>query len=171
MIGERSYVAEPVDFDVFFRHEYRAVLALALAVLRSPAAAEDVTQDAFLALYKQWKSGAVVANPSGYIRTAVMNQCRSQFRRRLVEARAVLVLGRRRVDAVDLPESSQRFWDAVRALPARQAQVAALFYLEDRPVDEVAAILGVAEGTVKAHLHKARRALATTLGVDTEEDD
>ena len=159
-----------LEFDVFYREEYRAVLALALAVLRSPAAAEDVTQDAFLAVYKRWTSG--VSNPSGYVRTAVMNRCRSAFRRRMVETRALLTLGRRRVEAVQLPESSRRFWDAVRALPARQAQAAALFYLEDRSVQDVSDILGMAEGTVKSHLYRARQTLAATMGVvDTDETD
>src|SRR4051794_14270207 len=54
---ERTYVGEPLDFDAFYRNEYRRVFALAFAVLRSPAAAEDATQDAFLAVYKRWKAG------------------------------------------------------------------------------------------------------------------
>jgi RNA polymerase sigma-70 factor (ECF subfamily) len=40
----------------------------------------------------------------------------------------------------------------------------ALHYIDDRPIAAIAAILGCAEGTVKAHLHQARRSLARTLG-------
>jgi RNA polymerase sigma-70 factor (ECF subfamily) len=53
----------------------------------------------------------------------------------------------------------------VRRLPARQAAAVALHYLEDRPVTEVASILGCAEGTAKAHLHKGRTNLAKLLDV------
>ncbi len=44
-----------------------------------------------------------------------------------------------------------------------------LFYLEDRSVAEIARMLGVAEGSVKASLHKGRQTLATALGMTLEE--
>ena len=169
MIEDGIYV-EPLDFDAFFQREYRAVFALAFALLRHPAAAEDVTQEAFVALYRKWKAGDRVTNPAGFVRRVVVNRCRSVFRRRMVEARALLLLGRRRPPVASIPEGSKEFWQAVRSLPGRQAQVAALFYLEDRSVSDVAAILGLQEGTVKAHLSRARRALATTLGTDEDEE-
>ena len=56
-----------------------------------------------------------------------------------------------------------------RSLPRRQAQVIALHYLEDRPVAEIAQILGTAGGTVKKHLHEGR--LALTRRLQLEEDD
>ncbi len=61
------------------------------------------------------------------------------------------------------PEPTDDFWALVRQLPPRQAAAVALHYLEDRPVTEVATILGCAEGTAKAHLHKGRAALARLL--------
>jgi RNA polymerase sigma-70 factor (ECF subfamily) len=61
------------------------------------------------------------------------------------------------------------FWDAVRSLPRRQAHVVALFYLEDRPVAEIAQILEIAQGTVKKHLFDGRQALARRLGLDEED--
>jgi len=53
----------------------------------------------------------------------------------------------------------------MRNLPRRQAQTVALFYLEDRSTEEIAAILGCAESTVRVHLHRARSTLARDLGV------
>ncbi len=70
---------------------------------------------------------------------------------------------------VELPTTDHEFWEAVRALPARQAQAIALHYLEDRPVAEIAEILGCAPATVKVHLHRGRRALADTLAPVAEE--
>ena len=62
-----------------------------------------------------------------------------------------------------------RFWAEVRRLPRRQAQATALFYALDLPVSEVAATRGCAEGTVKAHLSRARSGLAVRLGTTEEQ--
>lgn len=69
----------------------------------------------------------------------------------------------------DLGAGDPEFWAAVRALPRRQAQVMALYYLEDRSVAQVAEILDVTLGTVKRHLHNGRLALARRLR--SEEDE
>ena len=71
----------------------------------------------------------------------------------------------------DLSPAALAFWQAVRALPKRQAQVAALFYLEDRPIVDIALILQMAEGTVKKHLYDGRKALARTLDLDEVNDE
>jgi RNA polymerase sigma factor (sigma-70 family) len=63
----------------------------------------------------------------------------------------------------ELAEEDAAVWRAVRALPRRQAQVIALRYVADAPVAEIAHTLGLAEGTVKAQLHRARQALAARL--------
>jgi RNA polymerase sigma-70 factor, ECF subfamily len=70
----------------------------------------------------------------------------------------------------ELPEQDAQVWRAVRALPRRQAQVVALHYAADVPVTEIAQILGLAEGTVKAHFHRARQALAARLATTWEDD-
>ncbi len=67
--------------------------------------------------------------------------------------------------------AEDRFWAAVRALPARQAQAIALFYVEDRSVAEIARNPSTeAEPAVRVHLHRGRLALARTLGVDGQEE-
>jgi RNA polymerase sigma-70 factor (ECF subfamily) len=62
-----------------------------------------------------------------------------------------------------LDAEDNEFWAAVRALPKRQAQAIALYYLEDRPVAEVADILDCSPATAKVHLHKGRIRLAERL--------
>jgi len=69
----------------------------------------------------------------------------------------------------DLGAGDPEFWAAVRALPRRQAQVMALYYLEDRSVAQVAEILDVTLGTVKRHLHNGRQALARRLRSEVDE--
>jgi RNA polymerase sigma-70 factor (ECF subfamily) len=69
----------------------------------------------------------------------------------------------------DLAAADREFWAAVRTLPRRQAQVVALYYLEDRSVADVADILDMTLGTVKRHLYDARRSLARRLRVQEGE--
>jgi len=55
-------------------------------------------------------------------------------------------------------------WDRLLArLSDMQRQVITLYYFEERDVREVADRLGLAVGTVKSHLHRARQALAEML--------
>jgi RNA polymerase sigma factor (sigma-70 family) len=63
---------------------------------------------------------------------------------------------------------SDDFWRSVRQLPRRQRECVTLRYLEDHSVGEIAATLGIAEPTVRVHLHGARVALALALGESEE---
>jgi RNA polymerase sigma-70 factor (ECF subfamily) len=65
-----------------------------------------------------------------------------------------------------LPEPAHEFWAAVRSLSPAQAQVVALHYVEDRSIDDIATVLGIAPGTVKTHLSRARHALAEKLRLE-----
>ena len=99
------------------------------------------------------------------------NLATSGLWRRLVEARALARLAARREPALDpLPAENADFWRAVRALPHRQAQAVAPYYLEDRSIRQTAVVLDCAEGTVRAHLARVRRTLARRLHLDAGEE-
>ena len=105
------------------------------------------------------------------MRRVTANLATSGLRRKVVEAKALVRLTARREPALDpLPADNAEFWRVVRALPQRQAQAVALYYLEDLSIAQTAVVLDCAEGTVKAHLAKARRTLARRLHLDTEEE-
>jgi RNA polymerase sigma-70 factor (ECF subfamily) len=59
-------------------------------------------------------------------------------------------------------------WRHVRTLPRRQAEVVALYYGCDLSVDEIAATIDCAAGTVRAHLARARASLADRLRTPEE---
>jgi DNA-directed RNA polymerase specialized sigma24 family protein len=106
------------------------------------------------------------------VRRVVANMSVSTFRRRRTEFRMLTRLGARQDHVVpDVSPSTLAFWQAVRALPKRQAQVTALFYLEDRPIGDIAQILQMAEGTVKKHLHDGRKTLVRMLDLDEVNDE
>jgi RNA polymerase sigma-70 factor (sigma-E family) len=161
---EPQAVRLPGPFEHFYLREYPRVVELAYALSGSRAGAEDVAQEAFLRAYQDWDRVGSYEHQAAWVRRVAANLATSGLRRRLVEARALARLAARREPALDpLPAQDAEFWRAVRGLPQRQAQAVALYYLEDLPVQQIAAVLGCAEGTVKAHLAKARQALARRL--------
>jgi RNA polymerase sigma-70 factor, ECF subfamily len=154
-------------FDSFFALERDPVLGLAFALTGDRAVAEDLVQEAFLEAFRKWDRIAGYEQPGAWVRRVVANMSVSSFRRRRSELRMLTQLGARQDRVVpDLSPSTLAFWQAVRVLPKRQAQVTALFYLEDRPIAEIAQILQMAEGTVKKHLHDGRKTLVRTLDLD-----
>jgi RNA polymerase sigma-70 factor (ECF subfamily) len=152
-------------FDAFWACDHAAVLALAAALTGDWGIAEDLTQDAFSAAHRKWDQ---IDNPAAWVRRVVANRAASHWRRRARETAAFARFAARS-SAVLLAAEYDEFWGAVRALPRRQAQVVALRYLEDRSISEIADVLGIAEGTVKATLSHARAALARSLTLEEGE--
>ena len=178
-----STVATPVlSFDELYRREWPGLVALGWSLTGSWASAEELAQDAFADAYCRWAEVGHLDRPGAWVRRAVLNRAASVHRHRAVEQRGLARLDARSGADVDRASSDRTgegaadrvgdpaFWAAVRSLPERQAQCVALHYLEDRSVVEVAAVLGCAEGTAKAHLHKGRAALARLLD-DQEHPD
>ena len=151
-------------FDDFYVSQYAAVVALAYALSGNRWVAEELAQEAFLAAHRNWDRISGYEQPGAWVRRVVSNLSVSALRRRVAEAKAMTRVMLQREPALgELSAHDAEFWRAVRSLPRRQAQVIALFYLEDRPVVEIAGTLGMAEGTVKKHLHDGRRSLARRL--------
>jgi RNA polymerase sigma-70 factor, ECF subfamily len=154
-------------FESFYEREYPGLVRLAHVLSGSRWAAEDIAQEALLGVYRDWGR---IARPLPWTRRAVASLSTSLVRRAQVEARAMarLLLGQR-PRLGELPGEHALFWDAVRSLPRRQAQVVALYYLEDCPVKEIAETLDCAEGTVRATLHQARGRLQERLHLSGED--
>ncbi len=167
---ELPYTVE--DFDGFYKREYAAVNGLAYVLTGGWEVAEELAQDAFVAAHRHWDKVSQYDEPGAFVRRVLVNAAVSHRRRAAAEAKALvrLVAGQRQ-DAGPLDADAVAFWRLVRALPRRQAQATALFYMEDRSVAEIAEVLGCAEATVKVHLHRARAALARRLGVPGGDHD
>ena len=160
----------PEPFEDFYGREYLAVVGLAYALSGSRSGAEDLAQEAFLAAHRDWARIGAYDQPGAWVRRVVANLSVSGFRRRAAEAKALARIPfERDASLPDLGAGDPEFWAAIRALPRRQAQVMALYYLEDRSVAQVAEILDVTLGTVKRHLHNGRQALARRLRSEVDE--
>ena len=152
---------------MFYRREYRQVLGLAIVLSRNRSVAEEIAQEAFVVTLRDWRRVGHMENPGAWVRTVVANNSVSWFRRAGAQAKALVRLGS---TAADLPrldvEAGLDLWREVRRLPRRQAQAVALVYLNGLSRREVAGVLGCSEETIKTHLSRAKRTLATRLGTE-----
>jgi RNA polymerase sigma-70 factor (ECF subfamily) len=158
-------------FENFYLREFKSVVGLAYVLSGRSLLAEDIAQEAFMAAQRDWNRVGGLENPGGWVRKVVANKASNARRSHLREARALLKARLKLgvpVGVYELPAEHAEIWSAVRSLAKRQQQVLALHYLEDYSVSEVAAVLGIAEGTVKTHLHQGRNALREQLGQGTE---
>jgi RNA polymerase sigma-70 factor, ECF subfamily len=154
------------DFDDFYRREHQRVLKHALWLVRDLGAAEDLTQEAFVAAHRSWARVGDLEWPAGWVQRVVSNRAVSRYRRLVRDGRLVRALTRRPPASVPVAEDRADLWDAVRRLPARQAQAVALVYGAGYTVADAASVLGCGPETVKTHLARGRAALATALATD-----
>ena len=148
-----------------FGEEYPNVRRTVRVLLGNSAAAEDVTQEAFVQLLLHWRRVSRYDKPYAWVRRVAIRlavrHLKREGRRHLVEVQAATG-GPVYVDAADSGDPDLAA--AVRTLPARQRAVLVLFYYEDLPMKEIAPILGISESTGFVHLHRARTRLAELLG-------
>jgi RNA polymerase sigma-70 factor (sigma-E family) len=157
-----------------FDEHYRGLCRLAGLLLGDSAAAEEVVQEAFLRTFSGWWRVRHPERAQWYLRTSVVNLCRSRLRRRTSEDRGNRVTwsetrGNAGADEADLSADALTLVSLVRRLPPRQRDAVVLRYYEDLPEVEIARILGCAVGTVKSQLSKARATLAHGLGAGPED--
>jgi RNA polymerase sigma-70 factor (sigma-E family) len=160
----RSGEAAAVAVTALYAEHALGLTRLAHVMLGDRAAAEDVVHDAFAGLYRRWGQLADPAKAQGYLRSAVLNGCRSALRRarrapvfEIVEhepdAESVLIAGQARAAMLA----------ALRRLPERQREALVLRYYLDLPDSEIAAVMSVAESTVRSTIHRGLAALERQL--------
>jgi RNA polymerase sigma-70 factor (ECF subfamily) len=150
------------QFDDFYRREFPRMATLACAVSGSRLVAEDIAQDAMIEARNRWETIGSYDKPGAWVRRVTIQLASKRLRRARAETAALLRVNQ----SEPIPPGPEDVEDVLRAisrLPRRQRAAITLCYLEDQSVREIAEILGCAEGTVKAHLHKARTSLARML--------
>lgn len=161
---------DAMSFESFFVEQLGVLEAVAFGLTGRRALAEELAQDALLAVYRNWTYVSGLDQPAAFARRVVINKSVSTFRRIGSEARAVARLGWRRQHESDIEPRDEHLWATVRSLPDNQRQAIVLRYVADLPTDEIAATLDCAESTVRVLLHRGRKTLAETLGLNEEED-
>lgn len=154
------------EYDLLFSVEYPAVMRTVYLMLHDLDRAEDVTQEAFVQLLKHWRKVSKYDRPGAWVRRVAIRLAAQTIKRdrlRSILERQVGPPPEPRPADVDV----QR---AISALPGMQRAAVVLFYFEDRPLAEIADILGCSGSTARVHLHRARKHLADVLGEEVRED-
>jgi RNA polymerase sigma-70 factor (ECF subfamily) len=159
LLRERRY-REALE-HMLDRHEQQ-VFRMALAMLRDRGRAEEVTQDVFLKLWKALPTYDGRALPSTWLYAIARNTCLSALRAE--KYRATVHLDNAPEPASD-PVADPGVRELLVRLPDDQREAVLLFYWQDKSIAEVAALLGLPEGTVKSLLYRARRTLGAMMGV------
>ncbi len=149
-----------------YRAHAAALVRLALLLLGDRQSAEDVVQDAFMGLYRSLPRLHDPGNALPYVRTAVINGCRTvqRARRRMARHRVSYEPPVWSAESAAIASEERReLLAAVARLPRRSREVLALRYYLDLPESEIAATLGVSRGTVSSTASRALGALAREL--------
>ena len=144
------------------------LIRLAVVMVGSRPAAEDVVQEAFCGLYRHWDQLSDKENALRYLRSSVLNGCRSELRRRIRNVRRAA----RTAPAGDsasaeyaalIGEEHREVLAALRRLPHRQRESLVLRFYLDLSEPEIAASMGISRGTVKSTTSRALAALGRLL--------
>ena len=141
------------------------LIRLAYVMLGDRPAAEDVVQDAFCGLYRNWDRLTDHDRALAYVRSSVLNGSRTVLRRRAIGDRVTLYQPptRSAEAAVLSREERQEVLRAVRRLPDRQREALVLRFYLDLPDPEIARVMGIRPGTVRSATHRALKALGHLL--------
>jgi RNA polymerase sigma-70 factor (sigma-E family) len=137
------------------------LIRLAVVMLGDRPAAEDVVQEAFCGLYRRWHSLADTGKALAYVRSSVINRCRTVLRRRLRQRGVDPPTGDQPGESAEavalISEEHRQVLTAMRRLPSRQREVLVLrFYLDlDLDEEETAASMRISRGTVKSTTSRA----------------
>jgi RNA polymerase sigma-70 factor (sigma-E family) len=164
-----EWSADVAVTELYSAH-YRSLVRLAAVLVRDTPTAEEVVQDAFIAMHDGWQRLKDTEKALAYLRQAVVNRSRSVLRHRLVVERnpqkpppdmpsaehgALTLLERSAVVA------------ALRDLPDRQREAIVLRYYADLSEAEIAAAMKISRGAVKSHTARGMAALRAALEQDS----
>lgn len=153
--GPMELLPVRATFEDTYRQEFPGLLAVASVFTGDVRDGEDLVQDTMVKAFLRWDRVGRLERPGGWCHFVLLNECRSWWRRRRRAARVVLGRAPEPVVAGPSPDAVA-FWSAVRELPPRPRSVVALHYAGDLSLVEVAAVLGIPEGTVRSDLSRAR---------------
>lgn len=146
------------DFAAFYEREFTQVARFAWLLVRSSAVAEDVAQEAFVALHRRFEQ---IDNPRGFVHQVVVNQARTWQRN---ERRHTIKVARLSREYRPLAPPDGELFDLVGTLPYRQRVVVVARYWGGWSEAEIAEALGCRPGTVKSLASRALTRLREEVG-------
>lgn len=157
------------EFDELYAAHYTSVTTQLYAYLGDRQEAQDVAQEAFCRALAKWKDISGYDDPVAWVRRVAWNLATSNYRRSRI---AAAFRRRQRESYVPAPSPDRvALFAALKTLSNQQRQAVVMHYLADQSIVDIAESMGVASGTVKSWLHRARTALALQLDTSDETTD
>lgn len=153
------------EFDGFYAATVQRLIGQLYAMTGDLSEAQDVVQEAYLRAWQRRRQLSLEDAPEAWVRTVAWRLAISRWRR----VRGSVTAWRRHGPQAPVREPSPdhaALMDALRRIPESQRVAIVLHHLCDLSVEQVAAEMGVAAGTVKARLSRGRAALAPYLNED-----
>jgi RNA polymerase sigma-70 factor (ECF subfamily) len=167
---EQARRGDRAAYEQIVRRKVETVYRTARAILGNDADAEDATQDTLISAWRNIGSLRDADRFDAWLGRITVNACRLALRRRhsravvdLAEASETGITDHRTSGFEARTVTANAFDRAFNRLPVEQRAMLVLHHRDELPVAEVAARLGVPEGTVKSRLHAARTALDRSL--------
>ncbi len=151
------------EFDQLYAASFRRVTAQVYAMIGDFDEATECVQEAFARAWAHRRKLEKAEYPEAWVRTTAYRLAVSRWRRRKVAGRSPDRAVSRPTETPGIDESHVALVAALRQLPDAQRQALVLHHIADLPVHQVAAEVGVPEGTIKARLSRGRVALAALL--------
>ena len=156
--SQTSLSAQATDVTTLFNLHYARLVRSLTVICGNSEEAADAVQDAFVKAHLKWRKISTYDDPVGWIRRVAINKVRDGHRSRVRRDRAVERMGHEVKLTSEQPDISE-VAELLSTLPKQQRAAAAMFYVEQLSVLEIAQALEVSEGAVKFHLHQARQKL------------
>jgi len=156
--GETPAVAESSSFEAFFHDEARTLFRRLCAVTGNSSEAEEIMQDAFLALWERWDRISGMDDPTGYLYRTAMNVFRKRTRRAALAIRRTIASAPDPTPFSEI-DAQQDLLIALAELSPRQRAALVLTEVLDYSSEEAGRVLGVTAGTVRGLASRAREAL------------
>jgi RNA polymerase sigma-70 factor (sigma-E family) len=173
-VGRRDSAATAADAEAAIAALYAAhalgLTRLALIMTGDRQVAEDIVHDAFCGLHRRWPHLRDTDKALPYVRSAVLNGCRVEFRRAKVrssmvgQAEAYLPSAWSAESAVLASEERREVIAALLRLPPRQREALLLRYYLELSEAETASAMRVSRGTAKSAVSRGLKALRQLLG-------
>ena len=119
--------------------------------------ASDAESEAFAQALRR---GEAIKDPLAWVWRAAFRIAAGELQRRRTVAAPLTD------STYELPEPAAHVTEALRQLPAQQRAAVVLHYYADKPIREIAELLGTSSSTVAVHLHRGRNRLRDLLGDD-----
>ena len=160
-------MVEREDFRTFFERERDGLFGALVLITGNRHEAEEIAQDAFLALWERWGRVRSLEDPTGYLYRTAMNEFRMRRRQAVVAARRALgrIPGPNAFDAVDARDALDR---ALASISSRQRAAIILTDLLGYSSDEAGRMLRIRPTTVRVLASQARLAIRRVLGDGNE---